>query len=131
MSVITRMMNRGAASLLSTLAFVVAGGTAAFAVPDCFVSNGTQVCCATVSVDCGDGWSCESSAVGGPVTIHKVKLTQPGGAGQTQFLTTTTSHIWTTRTCGPQLGSCVDVATFVKTCQSQVPTGDACVGANQ
>lgn len=107
MSVISRLMNRGAASVLSTLAFMVAGGTVAMAVTDpCYKNNGTGTCFTPVAIECGDDWTCISSAQGGSIQVTRVRLAAPGEIGTIDLHTTTYTRIWTERACGPQLNTC-------------------------
>ncbi len=132
MSLIFQWLNRSGRGL-STLAFLVAGGAAALAVTDpCYVSNGGTWCCYATGIDCtseeGDLWTCISSGVGGPISVSRVKAAPVGVTGQMFMATSSSTCIYTTRACGTQINSCVNVSTVVMTCTSNVPSGPECVG---
>lgn len=130
----SRPTTRTALSLLSTLAFAIAGASVTVAATDCYVANGKGLCCAAVGIDCGSGeqsWTCVSSASSGSTMEDRVRQAAAGESGKQTVITGTTTCAWIARQCGPEIGSCVDVATYPKLCSGYTPYGGGCVGAAQ
>lgn len=133
MTIFSALMTRRMLSPLSTVAFLVAGATAAVAVTDpCYVGNGMTFCCLTTLTDCTDAeldvWTCTSSASAGPFALHRVRKAVAGYPGWKDLQTTNSSCVWTKRICGEQPNTCITVSVTTITCQSNIAIGDDCVG---
>lgn len=120
-------------TLLSTLAFVAAGAAATVAVAtSCYVSNGTGWCCVPMFTECydnlGDEWMCISDSPDGDILVNRVAAAPSGVAGKTYFHMTSSTCLFTFRTCGPQINSCLPESIVTMTCTSNVPNGLPCSG---